>query len=236
MIASQSRELVLLDQADRLLAESKTFEEVKSIRDKAEAARTYVKAAQLGLELQNRAAEIKLRAERKAGKFLTNLSLRGGDRRSKTHTATLKLEDLGINRDQSRRWQHLAAVPEKEFQNYLKSAQAEGRELTSAGLLRLAASLRHVNGHRRTVQATRKANAEPIAEVNGESIVADLAAELSNHRELLSQILRPVYEDGDATLKPSEWRMISHLLREMEELLEQLQKNLRSNRGPVAER
>jgi hypothetical protein len=91
-------------------AEAKTLDEIKAIRDKAEAARTYVKAAQLGLVLQNLAAEVKLRAERKVGKFLANLALRGGDRRSKAQGATLKLQDLGITRDQSRRWQHQAAV------------------------------------------------------------------------------------------------------------------------------
>jgi hypothetical protein len=60
-----SRELAALGQASRMLVEAKSLEEIKSIRDKAEAARAYVKAAKLGLEVQNRAAEVKLRAERR---------------------------------------------------------------------------------------------------------------------------------------------------------------------------
>jgi hypothetical protein len=96
MVAPGPHELAALDQASRLLAEAQSLDEVRSIRDKAEAFRTYAKAAQLGLDMQNRAAELKLRAERKAGSFLASLRLRGGDRRSKGHRVTLKLEELGI--------------------------------------------------------------------------------------------------------------------------------------------
>jgi hypothetical protein len=84
----------VLDQATRILADAKSLDDIKSIRDKAEAARTYIKAARLGLELQNRAAEVKLRAERKAGQFLKSLKLRGGDRKSKRQHASLKVAEL----------------------------------------------------------------------------------------------------------------------------------------------
>ena len=138
MIAT-SRELAVLNQASRMLDEAKSLEEIKSIRDKAEAARNYVKAAKLGLELQNCAAEVKLRAERKAGGLLRSLRLRGGDRKSKRHAAPLKLDDLGISRDQSKRWQYIASVSDAEFVQYLKSMVDQGREITSAGLLRTTA-------------------------------------------------------------------------------------------------
>jgi hypothetical protein len=38
-----------------------------------------------------------------------------GDRKSKSSGTTLKLEDLGITRDQSSKWQKLAEIPEAEF-------------------------------------------------------------------------------------------------------------------------
>ena len=41
--------------------------QVNRFYDIAEAARTYARAAKLGLEAANHAAEVKLRAERKAG-------------------------------------------------------------------------------------------------------------------------------------------------------------------------
>ena len=65
--------LLKLESAHRALAESRTLSEVKQIRDIAEAARVYAKAANLGHEAQNYAAEIALLAARKAGEILTEL-------------------------------------------------------------------------------------------------------------------------------------------------------------------
>ena len=64
------------------------------------------------LVMQNHCAEIKIRAERRAGEMLREMDLHGGDRKSKLHDATLKLDDLGINRTQSSRWQSIAGMPE----------------------------------------------------------------------------------------------------------------------------
>ena len=56
-------------------------------------------------------AEIAERAERKAGGMLAEMAAkgeranRGGDRKTKSHDATLKLADLGIKKDESSRWQ-----------------------------------------------------------------------------------------------------------------------------------
>jgi hypothetical protein len=80
-----SRELAVLNYASRMLVEAKSLEEIKPIRDKAEAARNYAKAAKLRMGLQNCAAEVKLRAERKARGHLQSLKVRGGDRKSKYH-------------------------------------------------------------------------------------------------------------------------------------------------------
>jgi len=53
--------LAKLDRATQMLAEAKSLDEVKHIMDIAEAARTYARAAKLGLEAQNHAAEVVLR-------------------------------------------------------------------------------------------------------------------------------------------------------------------------------
>lgn len=57
--------LAKLDIATRMLAEVRTVDEAKDIIDLAEAARVYARQVDLGLEAQNHAAEIKLRAQRK---------------------------------------------------------------------------------------------------------------------------------------------------------------------------
>ena len=145
-------ELALLGQAGQALAEARSFDEIKEIRDKAEAVRKYAQSASLGLDIQNRAAEVKLRAERQAGKLLSEMTLRGGDRRSKSHNERLKLDDLGISRNQSTRWQMQARVPESVFREHIKLTCDAGKELTSARLIRLAkqwSESRRANGHAR---------------------------------------------------------------------------------------
>jgi hypothetical protein len=126
-----------------MLEEADSLDDVKAIRDKAMAVQRYVESARLGLKLQNIAAELRLRAERKAGVFLAQLHLRGGDRRSKGHAAPLKvnLDDLGLTRDQSKRWQRVAAVPEHSFSRFIEEAKSSGSEISSAGLLRMARSV-----------------------------------------------------------------------------------------------
>jgi N6-adenosine-specific RNA methylase IME4 len=136
------QELALLRRAEWALAEARSLQQVKSIRDQVEAVRTYVRSVRLALEIQNYAAEVKLRAERKAGRLLAECKLRGGDRRSKSHHATLnlRLSDVGITRDRSSRWQMEASVPDSEFERYVTHCQHFGKVLTSAALLRLARS------------------------------------------------------------------------------------------------
>ena len=134
----QPRELSILSRAQKVLAEARSIDEIKAIRDKAEAARKYAQSAALGLEIQNQAAELKLRAERKVGTLLAELQLQGGDRKSKLHDATLKLEDLGITRTQSRRWQVEASVSDEEFERYIRTSNDLGREISAASVTRLA--------------------------------------------------------------------------------------------------
>ncbi len=52
-------ELTLLNQAGQALAEARSLRDIKEIRDKAEAVRKYAESASLGLDVQNRAAEVK---------------------------------------------------------------------------------------------------------------------------------------------------------------------------------
>src|SRR4051812_12210573 len=146
MYAPDPSELMVLIEGARLLEEAKSLKDIKSLRDKAEAARTFLKAARLGLQKQNYAAELKVRAERKAGILLTSLQLRGGNRRAARRQVALTLQELGISRDQSSRWQRLASVPDDDFSKYLQDAIHQGREITSAGLMQIAARIHSKTG------------------------------------------------------------------------------------------
>lgn len=211
------RELAVLDEASRVMAVATTLEEVTTVRNQAEAARVLAKAAQLGLEVQNRAAELRLRAERKAGTFLAGLKLRGGDRKSKGQRASLKLEDLGVTRDQSKRWQRLASVPDGEFSSYLDVSRSQGQEVTAAGLLRTWNKCRT----RRSSRAQQATTSRPVVLEAVLPIAAqETISELRNHHELLARILKPVLENENCPLKCAERRMAERLLREIGELLE----------------
>ena len=85
-----------------------------------------------GLETQNRCAELKLHCERKAGRLLAELHLGRGrlGKKKWSHDGTI-LKDLGINKNQSSRWQMEAEVPDSLFRLYLKVARQEQREVTA---------------------------------------------------------------------------------------------------------
>lgn len=145
-----STSLVNIDAARRALMQASTLSDILEIRDKAEAIRSYVKAQKQSLEVQNRAAEIKLMAERKAGELLREMEkMDGGDAaKARSHDATevgpVSLADIGITKSQSSRWQREASLPEEDFIALVAECNAKGEELTQAAVLK-AASPTHVS-------------------------------------------------------------------------------------------
>lgn len=141
--------LIRYDAARRALAAAHRVDEVKAIRDRAEAVRTYAQQAR-DLEMQNMAAEIRIRAERRAGQLLLDMEKNPGTRgegrprkdgtkrRSARPTANPPtLEEVGISKDQSAKWQKIALlVDDATFEKALVQALEKNGELTTAALLR----------------------------------------------------------------------------------------------------
>lgn len=135
--------LATINKAKTELAKASSLTEVLEIRDKAEAIRVYAKAASDSLEAQNKAAEIKLRAERRAGELLAAMEKRDGGHAMKARSQDAtevppSLDDLGINKTQSSRWQKEAEVPEDKFEEYVNECQEQKKEVTQSGLLAIA--------------------------------------------------------------------------------------------------
>jgi hypothetical protein len=116
-------ELVRYDTMCRAIAEAYEIDEIKDIRDKAAALEHYARQARNN-EAERQCAEIRLRAERKAGQLLRQMKKANGaaqpgvGRRGRTMPSddTRALSDLGITYDQSSQWQKLADVPEPQFE------------------------------------------------------------------------------------------------------------------------
>ena len=105
----------------RAIAEAHAVDEVKDLRDKAAALQAYARMAG-NFDAEKRCAEIRLRAERRAGELLAAMDKAKGGRPSKTPAATegvSTLKDLGISEKQSSTWQRLAAVPRDRFETLL---------------------------------------------------------------------------------------------------------------------
>ena len=133
--------LIRYEAARTALAEAHRVDEVKDIRDKAEAMAAYARQAK-DSDLIQYATEIKVRAERRCGELLARTA-ETGERASRGKPAETSqastLSDMGLTRDESSRYQQLAAMPDDHFETAVATAKATAGEVTSAFMLREAA-------------------------------------------------------------------------------------------------
>lgn len=144
--------LVRYEQARFALAECQRVDEVKDIRDKAEAMAAYARQAK-DQELILWATDIKVRAERRAGEMLSSMAERGerasqGDgpkfdpaNSSIAELSTdrpMTLAELGVNKRESHRWQQLASMSEEHFETAVATAKDTAGQVTTAFMLREA--------------------------------------------------------------------------------------------------
>lgn len=197
--------LVKYEAACRALAEAKAVDEVKDIRDKADAMRIYAMQAK-NKDLEIDAAEIRIRAERRLGEMIALQKATAGlntgaagagvnqhtpkkEVRSSVSTAP-KLSDVGVSKDLSSRAQKLAAVPEDEFEaevaGWRERVQEEGRRVTT----RLEES-----GERSLRKKGRTLEAEPLPEeqmdgddelAEAHQTITELAAEVDELNDRLA--------------------------------------------------
>ena len=139
-------QLIRYEAARQALADAVAFDEVMAIMNVSEQAALYAKQAGDN-ELIEKATEIRVRAQRKAGEMLT-LAAEAGQRatgrenikqHSGSHGATpVTLEQIGITKSESSRYQQLAAMPADHFETAVATAKATAGEVTTAFMLREA--------------------------------------------------------------------------------------------------
>ena len=142
-------QLVRYEQARHALAECQRVDEVKDIRDKAEAMAAYARQAK-DTEMIQWATEIKVRAERRCGELLrgnvATASERGQqgakarwDGKSDEPTShAASLSDMGLTKDQSSRYQSLASMSDDHFETAVATAKDTAGQVTTAFMLREA--------------------------------------------------------------------------------------------------
>lgn len=137
--------LAVLTGAAKALAEARTLDDVGQIHDIAAAAAAYARAHDLGLESENYAVEIRLRAARKGGELLAKMEKAKGHRfNGNAGGATFAppaLNSLGIDKHRAKEFRLAAKPTERAFDGYIEAARENTGRLTVSGLDRVARGL-----------------------------------------------------------------------------------------------
>ncbi len=144
------------------IAECHKIDEIKNIRNAAEAMRYALIQAKESPEWIRQAEEIKLRAERRAGEIIIELQEQnklqtpGGDRKSLSQPTIMisKLDDVGITLNQSSNWKNIADIPEEQFESYIQRE----KEITTSGAVKIAKQLKT---KKQRAELAEKGNAIP---------------------------------------------------------------------------
>lgn len=152
-IIQQGGGLALYEKACQALAQAKSIDEVKDVRDKAEAMRAYARQSR-NRQLEIDASEIRFRAERRLGELMQeqresvglNAGARGLGTQVRVDTKPT-LAEVGIDKNLADRARKYAAIPAQKFEGIL----SERRERIEQENERVGASLldeanKHVRG------------------------------------------------------------------------------------------
>jgi hypothetical protein len=124
--------LVKYDAARSALAAATRVDDVKDVRNKAVALAAYARQVN-DLDMERWVAEIKVRAERKAGELLRKMASNEGGRPTKTGvpaSPVSTLKQMGIAKYQAVIWKQIATIPEKKFEEILATATKPVRTST----------------------------------------------------------------------------------------------------------
>ena len=146
---TESGSRLLLRTARKALAEADSLPALAALADRADVARVAARKAKLSEEACLDWEEFSLDAQREAGRMLAGMPKNTGAQgigkspdEVQSHDVTAlpsppKLEDLGVSKKQSSRWQAVASLPDEDYEEYKERARTKG-EITRAGALKLA--------------------------------------------------------------------------------------------------
>ena len=144
-------DLATLSNAQRMLAEAKTLDELRDVRDFAEGAKAWAKARGLGIEAENQASEVVLRAERTIGRMLLDaraageIASVGGTISFEVLIKSLGLPTLAdilpdVDVHYIADWQRAARLADDKFEFMIEAALKEGRRIAKTNFYGMLAN------------------------------------------------------------------------------------------------
>jgi N6-adenosine-specific RNA methylase IME4 len=196
-------EMLSVERARAFLEKARTVDEVKDIRDKAEAVRRYLRARGAATDSQNDAAEIRLRAERRIGELTREIPkaqpVAGPGRGNKTKVQVgpsfskrVSLAEQGIKPTEAKRFEVLASIPQKRFDEHVAEVRAKGERITTHGAQRLAKA-----DAKKDFASKLRAKPIPIIEGRFDVIVSDPPWQYQKRAEDITHRGRNPYPDMD---------------------------------------
>ncbi len=128
-------ELIKYDAMCQAIAECEKVDEVKTMRDQAQALEAYAKQAR-NLDAEHRAARVRIRAERRCGQLLKEVQRSKGGVQKKNSgqrgpsLLSKQKKAAGISDRQAKTFQKVAEVPDDKFEEVL--ARPHAKPTTSA--------------------------------------------------------------------------------------------------------
>ena len=123
-----------LSHAESWLTQTEDPHDLREIQQKTAAIVRLCRTIEDAKEVMNRAAIIRVRAEREIGVWLSQNIKPGGSSMSSVVTLT----DMQITRNQSMNWQMVAEIPEERFEEFIDDKVSRGYDITSGALIRYA--------------------------------------------------------------------------------------------------
>ncbi|MDZ4253415.1 MAG: hypothetical protein U1A72_12680 [Sulfuritalea sp.] len=202
--------LVRYEAARAALQAAVSVDEVKDVRDKAQAMAAYAMQAK-NTDMILWATEIKVRAERRAGEMLSVMKINGTRKsaadnlksspKSDDRTSGVTLDSLEISKNQSADWQKLAAVPESQFEQAITAAKKDAGKVTSA-------AVRRMTRKEKPKAEPKKKKAKP-APTPDEDYAADMGKELESAAAQITnlQALVESLKKDDLAKEVAKWHL-----------------------------
>jgi len=192
--------LIKYDQARQALAACRSVDEIKDIRDKSEAMRLYAKQAQ-DTELEQWAAEIKLRAQRAIGELSAQLETQKGGfgivPTGGKHKAEV-LADAGISTSTANRYEKLAAIPEPVIEEVIAKSREAGKPVSAKAVMAKVAS--KTAPHAPTVAAPAVTVPDVLEPVKDNADAPDFGATSLAPTTAVAPLTLDDIDDDDATI------------------------------------